>query len=119
MTPRGLQEISLDAIVGSVGRYTDFNRQFLPRQRGDESRWARVRAAMQEGRELPPIDVYQIGQIYTASVAQPCGRCSGRLCQPRSRIVVRAMPVACTATARSSTPRSSVGVWLAGKTVAG
>lgn len=25
-----LKEIPLDAIVGSVGRYTDFNRKFLP-----------------------------------------------------------------------------------------
>jgi len=64
VTPRGLREIPLAAVVGSVGRYTDFNRHFLPRNRADESRWARVRAAMQEGQELPPIEVYQIGQVY-------------------------------------------------------
>ena len=29
---RGLKDIPLDAIVGSVGRYTDFTRGFLPRQ---------------------------------------------------------------------------------------
>src|SRR5690349_9709902 len=28
---RRLEDVPLDAIVGSVGRYTDFNRQFLPR----------------------------------------------------------------------------------------
>ncbi len=27
---RGLQDIPLDAIVGSVGRYRDFSRDFLP-----------------------------------------------------------------------------------------
>jgi hypothetical protein len=97
VTPRGLQEIPLDALVGSVGRYTDFNRQFLPRQRGDESRWARVRAAMQDGRELPPIDVYQIGQIYfvkdgnhRVSVARELGwtRIAAFVTEVRSRVVV-------------------------------
>ncbi len=61
--PRGLHEIPLDAIVGSVGRYEDFNRQFLPRQASQGSRWARVRMAV-EGQGLPPIEVYKIGEIY-------------------------------------------------------
>lgn len=61
---RELREIPLDAIVGSVGRYTDFTRQFLPRRRGDESRWARVMAAMDDPRGTPPIRVYQIGEAY-------------------------------------------------------
>jgi hypothetical protein len=37
-----LKEIPLDAIVGSVGRYSDFTRSFLPRQDSDEGRWVRV-----------------------------------------------------------------------------
>jgi hypothetical protein len=32
-TERGIFDIPLDAIVGSVGRYTDFTRDFLPRER--------------------------------------------------------------------------------------
>jgi len=32
---RGLQDIPLDAIIGSVGRYTDFSRTFLPRLAGN------------------------------------------------------------------------------------
>jgi nucleotide-binding universal stress UspA family protein len=60
---RELREIPLDAIVGSVGRYTDFTRQFLPRY-GDESRWSRVMAAMNDPRGTPPIKVYQIGEAY-------------------------------------------------------
>jgi len=31
-TERGVQHIPIDAIVGSVGRYTDFTRTFLPRR---------------------------------------------------------------------------------------
>ena len=63
-TPRGLQEIPLEAIVGSVGRYTDFTRSFLPRQDSDEERWVRVETALAGLSGLPPVQVYQIGQAY-------------------------------------------------------
>jgi len=61
---RGLQNIPLDSIVGSVGRYTDFTRTFLPRRGNSQQRWASVKAAMQEGTGLPPIEVYKVGEIY-------------------------------------------------------
>jgi nucleotide-binding universal stress UspA family protein len=61
---RGLQEIPLEAIVGSVGRYSDFTRTFLPRREGMEERWARVRALIESGEDLPPINVYQVGDAY-------------------------------------------------------
>jgi len=63
---RGLQEIPLEAIVGSVGRYGDFTRDFLPRQDSDEQRWATVKAAVTDPHQsgLPPIEVYQIGDAY-------------------------------------------------------
>jgi len=61
---RGLQEIPLDAIVGSVSRYNDFTRSFLPRLDSDEGRWARVKAATADMSGLPPIEVYQIGDAY-------------------------------------------------------
>ena len=63
-TERGLKNIPLDAIVGSVGRYTDFTRTFLPLQDSDRERWARVKAAMVTGAGLPPIEVYQVGDVY-------------------------------------------------------
>lgn len=59
-----LREIPLDAIVGSVGRYKDFTRKFLPLQDSDEGRWARVKAAVMGMTGLPPIEVYQIGDVY-------------------------------------------------------
>jgi len=61
---RGLQDIPLDAIVGSVGRYTDFTRSFLPRHDSDAQRWARVEAVANSPEGWPPIEVYQIGQAY-------------------------------------------------------
>ncbi|HND47620.1 MAG TPA: universal stress protein [Anaerolineales bacterium] len=63
-TERGLKNIPLDAIVGSVGRYTDFTRTFLPLQDSDRERWASVKAAMVTGAGLPPIEVYQVGDVY-------------------------------------------------------
>ena len=60
---RTLQEIPLDAIVGSVGRYKDFTREFLPRLESDEARWVRVKASV-DSMGLQPIDVYQVGEVY-------------------------------------------------------
>jgi nucleotide-binding universal stress UspA family protein len=61
---RQLRNIPLDAIVGSVGRYTDFTRSFFPRQEKDEDRWARVRMQVEGSEGLPPIEAYQLGDVY-------------------------------------------------------
>ena len=60
----GLKEIPLAAIVGSVGRYTDFTRSFLPLQDSDEARWARVQLKNLSMDGLPPVEVYQVGEVY-------------------------------------------------------
>jgi nucleotide-binding universal stress UspA family protein len=63
---RGLRQIPLDAIVGSVNRANDFSRTFLPRNSGNEERWANLLAIADEKTldALPPIHVYQIGSAY-------------------------------------------------------
>ena len=61
---RGVQTIPLDAIVGSVNRYHDFTRSFLPTKDSNEARWARVRMMMTSGQPMDPIEVYQIGEAY-------------------------------------------------------
>ena len=64
-TPRRVRkDIPLDAIVGSVGRYNDFTRSFLPRMDSDQHRWASVELRMTGMVGLPPIEVYQIGDVY-------------------------------------------------------
>ncbi len=60
---RYLDDIPLDAIVGSVGRYVDFTRDFLPLSDSDEGRWARVKVAFEQ-QGLAPIEVYKIGAAY-------------------------------------------------------
>jgi nucleotide-binding universal stress UspA family protein len=61
---RELKEIPLDSIIGSVGRYTDFTRSFLPQFDEDEDRWARVHVAVTQSAGLPPIEVYQMGEAF-------------------------------------------------------
>jgi hypothetical protein len=58
-----LEEIPLDRIVGSVGRYQDFNRAFLPRGHIDPQRWMRIER-LRRHKDLPPIDVFRIGDVY-------------------------------------------------------
>ncbi len=60
----GVRDIPLDAIVGSVGRYQDFTRNFLPKRSTGRERWARVRASADEMVGWPPIQVYQVGEAY-------------------------------------------------------
>ncbi len=61
---RGLQEIEVAKIAGSVGRYRDFDRAFLPTQRHTRERWINIDVAHHGQQKLPPVDVYQIGDVY-------------------------------------------------------
>lgn len=62
----GLRQIPLHRIVGSVGRYQEFTRHYLPLSDTMKERWIQVEAlAFQKG--WPPIDVYEIGDVYFVS----------------------------------------------------
>ena len=63
---QGIQTIPVEAIIGSVGRYTDFTRTFLPRRVEDRQRWANVKAVQEDpvGEGLPPIEVYKVSEVY-------------------------------------------------------
>lgn len=60
---RGVVDIPLEAIVGSVGRYKAFTRKFLPLTNSLKDRWVAVDALSTET-GWPPIDVYQVGNVY-------------------------------------------------------
>ena len=62
--PPTTEMIPLDKIVGSVGRYKDFTRAFLPRSEATRDRWKRLDAALRRLETLPPIEVYQLGDVY-------------------------------------------------------
>ena len=61
---RGLQHVPLDKIVGSEGRYADFDRRFLPRRDEAAQRWMSINRANYKEVELPPVELYKIGDVY-------------------------------------------------------
>lgn len=63
-TYRGMQVVPLELIVGSEGRYRDFNKYFLPRSEYLRQRWERVDMARLKDIILPPIQLYEIGGVY-------------------------------------------------------
>lgn len=60
----GTQMIPLKQIVGSVGRYKDFTREYLPRTAISKDRWTRVDKVLHSMEGYPPIEVYKIGEVY-------------------------------------------------------
>ena len=60
----GLRQIQVESIIGSVGRYNDFDRVFLPRRRQTSGRWVSVDLANIQDIILPPIEVYKVGNAY-------------------------------------------------------
>jgi hypothetical protein len=78
---RGLQVVSLDAIVGTVDRAVDFDRGFRPTSARLRSRWERIAAAQRRGEALPPVSLFKVGDLYfvrdghhRVSVAKSLGR---------------------------------------------
>lgn len=59
----GKQLVPLEKIVGSVGRYKDFTRHFLPRSNSMQDRWVNVES-LAINRGWPPIELYRIGDVY-------------------------------------------------------
>lgn len=59
----GIGLVPLEQIVGSVGRYAEFTRQFLPLHDNFRERWVRIETlAATEGWQ--PIEVYQVGGAF-------------------------------------------------------
>jgi hypothetical protein len=87
LVDRGTQDIPLDRVKGSEGRARDFDASFLPLNPRLRERWARIEALMIRGVEMPPIDVYRVGDNYfvkdghnRVSVARRLGYLTIRAC---------------------------------------
>ena len=61
---RGVQTVRVDQIVGSLNRYHQFDRAFLPVEDQIASRWQSVDRAFYTDVSLPPILLYKVGQVY-------------------------------------------------------
>jgi hypothetical protein len=60
----GRSVVAVEMWVGSVGRSMDFNETFLPVRRSLAGRWKRVDRAFHLGVELPPVELYKLGNRY-------------------------------------------------------
>ncbi len=65
-TDRGVKQVPLKDIIGSVNRIQDFDRNFLPLRDDDIHRWAGVKTAMTSplAKGVPPVSLYQLGDAY-------------------------------------------------------
>ncbi|MDR1904022.1 MAG: transcriptional regulator [Treponema sp.] len=60
----GMRVVPVKMIVGSEGRYRDFNKYFLPKAEYLRTRWQKVDQAHIKDIILPPIQLYEIGGAY-------------------------------------------------------
>lgn len=59
-----MKQIPVDKIVGSLGRYQDFTEKFIPHPERVSDKYAAVKRAIDSGKILPPIKVYQVLDNY-------------------------------------------------------
>lgn len=60
----GLRQVALGDIVGSVDRRTGFDRRFRPTSDVARHRFERLAAAVRRGEDLPPVELYQVGEVF-------------------------------------------------------
>jgi ketosteroid isomerase-like protein len=61
---RGMRTVPVSQIGGSVGRCSEFDRDFMPAKASVEERWKRIDRAFHRGEVLPPVSLYKIGSFY-------------------------------------------------------
>lgn len=61
---RGVQTVRVDQIAGSLNRYHEFDRVFLPASDKLADRWQSVNRAFYQDVSLPPVVLYKVGQVY-------------------------------------------------------
>lgn len=60
----GFRTVKVDNIVGSLDRYRDFDRYFLPKKVHLQQRWARIHNLIASDVILPPVRLYKVGEMY-------------------------------------------------------
>ena len=60
----GMKVIPIEKIVGSEGRYKDFDNRFFPKSSFLRTRWEHVDEAAIKAIDLPPIKVYELAGLY-------------------------------------------------------
>ncbi|MCQ2610164.1 MAG: transcriptional regulator [Treponema sp.] len=65
-TYKGMQAVPVKLIVGSEGRYHDFDNQFFPKSTHLKARWESIDRAHIQNITLPPVSLYELGGLYFA-----------------------------------------------------
>ncbi|MBM3705660.1 MAG: transcriptional regulator, partial [Actinobacteria bacterium] len=60
----GVQTVKISDIIGSIDRYRDFDRYFLPKKMHLQRRWAKIHNLLLKDVILPPIKLYKVGKTY-------------------------------------------------------
>ncbi len=60
----GVMTVSIENIIGSVGKYHDFDSEFRPGKHMLSKRFSEIKRAMRNGRSMPPVKLYQIRNDY-------------------------------------------------------
>jgi hypothetical protein len=61
---RGTRVVEVEEIVGSVGRWDEFDRSFLPAKGSVGQRWKRIDRAFHRAEDLPPVKLYKLEEAY-------------------------------------------------------
>jgi len=61
---RGVQTVPISQIAGSLNRYHQFDRAFLPTEDRIADRWQNVDRAFYQDISLPPVVLYKVGDVY-------------------------------------------------------
>ncbi len=61
---RGVQVVPLEKIAGSLNRYHQFDRAFMPLEDQIANRWQNIDRAFYKDVSLPPVVLYKIGEVY-------------------------------------------------------
>src|ERR671911_581506 len=61
---RGTRVVEADEIVGSVGRWDEFDRAFLPARASVGHKWKRIDRAFHRTEDLPPVELYKLEEAY-------------------------------------------------------
>jgi hypothetical protein len=60
----GIKPVAVADIIGSMDRYNDFDRYFLPKKAHLQRRWAQIHNLLLRDVILPPVKLYKVGKIY-------------------------------------------------------
>ncbi len=100
---RGVHAVPVDKIAGSMNRYHQFDRAFMPLEDEIANRWQNIDRAFYQDVSLPPVVLYKIGEVYfvvdghhRVSVAREQGQvfidAEVRECQTKVNITVDLQP---------------------------